>query len=143
MMTDAFNEIQVAAHDPNNVIVQYWNAPRLMIQQQTNNHAAAAAVNPGIKNLVFQLSDAPPLGQWTVRATSGGLTASQNFQLVTKEDEQNFGKRTTRNRTDADGNAKETPLLMSAVESHFVELNFSPRTVSSIRPGSPIVREVK
>lgn len=118
------SSVQVAAHDPNNVIVQYWSV---------------SLVGSGLKNLLFHLSDLPQrTGTWTIRATAGGMTATQSFRLI--QTGQQHG--TTLKKLDNNSTEEKTtdPLMM--VESHFVELDFSPRTANVIRQGSPFAGEV-
>ena len=122
-MHDVASSVQVAAHDPNNVIVHYWSV---------------SLVGSGLKNLLFQLSDLPQrTGMWTIRATAGGLTAAQSFRLI---------RAVPQHQSEPDANATEAeekaidPSPM--IESHFVELDFSPRTASLIQQGSPFAGEV-
>jgi hypothetical protein len=124
-MHDVASSVQVAAHDPNNVIVHYWSV---------------SLVGSGLKNLLFQLSDLPQqTGMWTIRATAGGLTAAQSFRLIRRQ-HQSRQQQTDRNATEPE----EKPIDPSPmVESHFVELDFSPRTASVIQQGSPFAGEVK
>lgn len=126
LITEAGINAQVAAHDPSNAIVQYWNV-------------ALSSTGSGIKNLQLRLSDAPPLGVWTVRASAGDQTASQTFELV---DAINDSVASAASAVDA-SHPSPTVSTVLIVEPHFVELNFSPRTASSIRQGSPFVGEVK
>lgn len=116
---------QVAVHDPSNAIVQYWN-----IHQPQHSEGR-------VVNLLFQLSDAPPIGQWTVRATAGDLTASQTFQLTDKR--LGSGLITPHNEL---SNPPEDNTGALLVEPHFVQLDFSPRTASVVRQGSPFAGEV-
>ncbi|XP_046454359.1 C3 and PZP-like alpha-2-macroglobulin domain-containing protein 8 isoform X2 [Daphnia pulex] len=122
-MHDVASSVQVAAHDPNNVIVHYWSV---------------SLVGSGLKNLLFQLSDLPQqTGMWTIRATAGGLTAAQSFRLIRRQHQSR--QQMDRNATEPE----EKPIDPSPmVESHFVELDFSPRTASVIQQGSPFAGEL-
>lgn len=121
-MHDVASSVQVAAHDPNNVIVHYWSV---------------SLVGSGLKNLLFQLSDLPQqTGMWTIRATAGGLTAAQSFRLI--EVGHQHQSDPAKNSNQREDTADATPM----VESHFVELDFSPRTVTSIQQGTPFAGEV-
>lgn len=118
----AASSVQVAAHDPNNVIVQYWSV---------------SLVGSGLKNLLFHLSDLPQrTGTWTIRATAGGMTATQSFHLI-EAGQQRYNAVTSSNLTE---DKPADPLMMA--ESHFVELDFSPRTANTIQPGVPFAGEV-
>ena len=115
--------VQVAAHDPNNVIVQYWSV---------------SLVGSGLKNLLFQLSDLPQqTGTWTIRATAGGLTATQSFHLVEAGNQQRSAIKTS---TSSSSQVQDVASPM--IESHFVELDFSPRTATLIQQGFPFAGEV-
>ena len=115
--------VQVAAHDPNNVIVQYWSV---------------SLVGSGLKNLLFQLSDLPQqTGTWTIRATAGGLTATQSFHLVEAGNQQ---RSAIKNSTSSSSQVQDVASPM--IESHFVELDFSPRTATLIQQGFPFAGEV-
>lgn len=114
--------VQVAVHDPNNVIVQYWSV---------------SLVGSGLKNLLFHLSGLPQqMGTWTIRATAGGMTAIQSFNLMVAAS----GDRRPAN---AESNTTtENSDSLIGVESHFVELDFSPRTATTIQLGCPFAGEV-
>jgi hypothetical protein len=125
---DVASSVQVAAHDPNNVIVHYWSV---------------SLVGSGLKNLLFQLSDLPQqTGMWTIRATAGGLTAAQSFRLVQpgvgQHEQQEHQSESLKNLSEDEEDIDPSPMI----ESHFVELDFSPRTVSVIQQGSPFAGEV-
>ncbi len=123
--THDVTSVQVAAHDPNNVIVQYWSV---------------SLVGSGLKNLLFQLSDLPQkTGTWTIRATAGGLTATQSFHLVEAGSQQQQQRSEEKTNSTEDEAQDTSPMI----ESHFVELDFSPRTATLIQPGSPFAGEVK
>ena len=114
--------VQVAVHDPNNVIVQYWSV---------------SLVGSGLKNLLFHLSGPPQqMGTWTIRATAGGITATQSFRLMTAASRDTPPASLTRS------NRKDNQDLLMVVESHFVELDFSPRTANIIQLGCPFAGEV-
>lgn len=118
-MTDA-GAVQVAVHDPNNVIVQYWSVP--------------VATSCGLDNLAFQLSERPQRsGVWTVRASVGDVTAVQSFRVADGHDDADV--------VSFDDAADSTDPALT-IESHFVELSFSARTVSIIEQGAPFAGEV-
>lgn len=123
---DVASSVQVAAHDPNNVIVHYWSVSLV------GSH--------GLKNLLFQLSDLPQqTGMWTIRATAGGLTAAQSFRLVDVGHQHQSKSDPAKNLNQREDRVEDTSPM---VESHFVELEFSPRTASMIEQGAPFAGEV-
>ena len=144
---DAASSVQVAAHDPNNIIVQYWSV---------------SLVGSGLKNLLFQLSDLPQQpGTWTIRATAGGVTAAQTFSVLEvghdhhrqrradhpsqqgNKMEEDSAESATNGAAESSDREDKVSYPSSMVESHFVELDFSPRTATSIQQGSPFAGEVR
>ncbi|XP_057381255.1 uncharacterized protein LOC130703811 [Daphnia carinata] len=124
-MHDVASSVQVAAHDPNNIIVHYWSV---------------SLVGSGLKNLLFQLSDLPQqTGMWTIRATAGGLTAAQSFRLVEVGRQHQSKSEPVKNVNQREDRVEDTSAM---VESHFVELEFSPRTASTIEQGAPFAGEL-
>jgi hypothetical protein len=79
---------------------------------------------------------------WTIRATAGGLTAAQSFRLVQpgvgQHEQQEHQSESLKNLSEDEEDIDPSPMI----ESHFVELDFSPRTVSVIQQGSPFAGEV-
>ena len=100
------------------------------------------------KNLLFQLSNhliASAVGQqqqqWTVRASVSGqdLMVASTFQVVAV-----VPQSIENDVVVAPGSVTQLPFDSSVmmVESHFVELDFSPRTASMIQPNCPFAGEV-
>ena len=149
LMTDECPGVQVAIHDPNNVIVQYWNdamAPNNRHDQQQQQKQQQP-----FKNLLFQLSNHPAAAaateeaqgvQWTVRASVANgqdLMVTCNFKVV---DDLSAHENVTNVIQPAPTAAEPFDSSVMMVESHFVELDFSPRTASTIHPRSPLAGEV-
>ena len=112
--------VQVAVHDPNNVIVRYWSVP-------------FSSFASNMENLSFHLSGEPLLtGDWTVRASVGDVTAVESFRVT--------------NQDHVEPETVDPPVEPAdqslSIESHFVELSFSPRTASVIQQGAPFAGEV-
>ena len=125
MLTDV--KIQLVVLDPNNVTVKTWTT---------------LLVWPGLKNLLFELSDRPESGVWTVRAaaTVAGVdsTASHHFR-GSAEPVDVAAPSDPKGSDDADASRAASTLMVS---SHYVELNFSPRTVSLVKQGASFSGEV-
>ncbi len=145
LMTDECPGVQVAIHDPNNIIVQYWNDA---MAPNNRHHQQQQQQQQPFKNLLFQLSNHPAAAteerqavQWTVRASVAGqdLMVTCNFKVV---DDLSAHEIVTTVIQPPPTAAEPFDSSVMMVESHFVELDFSPRTASTIHPQSPLAGEV-
>lgn len=121
------HQVHVAVRDPGNVTVKYWHHRLLW---------------PGLTNFLFELSDRPPSGMWTVHVTLVDTAYSEEqrhqrrVSFAVLEDDR------IDHISDADDAEASNSTAVYAAESHFVELNFSRRTALYFQPHLPFAGEV-
>ena len=124
MQTD--RQVRVCVLDPRNTTVQCWHKSLLWT---------------GLNNFLFELSDQPPEGRWTVQVTIDLLTVHRQFDVAVRTDVDSVQAAASPPKPEPEPEP-EAALLATGAESHFVELNFSRRTALLVRPGSPFAGEV-
>jgi len=121
------HQVHVSVRDPGNVTVKYWHHRLLW---------------PGLTNFLFELSERPANGMWTVHVSLADAAYADerrherqvSFAVLADDHIYPVG--------DADDAEVSNSTAVYAAESHFVELNFSPRTAVHFQPHLPFAGEV-
>ena len=130
-METSGHQVHVSVRDPGNVTVKYWHHRLLW---------------PGLTNFLFELSDRPPTGLWSVHVALKGHRRRVSFSVVAAEDADlptaDVPTAVTSPRAKTPDAQTNSTSAVYAAESHFVELNFSRRTAVHFVPHLPFAGEV-